>query len=791
MSELGPRAPSGLDLPTDPDLGPPPALDSAPPGSVLSPPPLDSALDPAEDRAADSALEPPPLDSEAGPGASPRAAPVLPPILERLAAPPLADPRLVPAALALAGLGLLALAVRPEGAVLVAAVVLAVAATALSAAAAGLVPGLDLRAPAGEARAPALLTPVSALVLGLAAAIEALVMLSGGPAASPLHPLIYLAAAAGAVLAPRSALALGVGGVVLVELARAGLGALEPLRLLVHLGLLAGALALGRLVLRLDDAVGRRSQQERLEATLARLAAEARALRLDVAPPVSGDPSEALEPDERRRLGGVLAAHAALEDLVAATREALGADASRLYLLDPDAHTLAPRIGAPRDADVDPALAVPAREGALGAALATEGVVRLAPRTPGARLGHPAEAQALAFVAAAVRDGPRAVGVLTAHRRRAEPFGEGDEAALLRLARVVGRSLEQERSLGRLDAAREAQDRFHGALERLSEARGEHAVAEALLDGAADLRPTDFSAVVRVEGEQLEVLVARAPRPRAAESLEGRAFKLADGGLVASAIKAGAPLGFEPREASSGRRVFAPEDPVEWSWARVWPLRHQGAPVAALVLGSAVPAGMPDLGERRALESLGRHAAAALDGARLMAAVQASAATDPLTGLANRRRLEAELDRALVRASRFGRPVSVLMVDADRFKSINDRFGHGTGDAVLQSLAAALAAEARRTDVVARWGGEELCVLLDETDAPGAMLVAERMRAAVEARSVPGPEGPVKVTVSIGVAARPTHGDTREILISEADHALYDAKARGRNRVEVAGGRVA
>lgn len=163
------------------------------------------------------------------------------------------------------------------------------------------------------------------------------------------------------------------------------------------------------------------------------------------------------------------------------------------------------------------------------------------------------------------------------------------------------------------------------------------------------------------------------------------------------------------------------------------------------------------------------------------------AATDALTGVANRRALDQTLNREWARAQRTGRPLSVLMIDADHFKAFNDRHGHQGGDDALRNVAQVISQNIRRpADLVARYGGEEFCVVLAETDTCGALRIAENIRAAIEHLSpVDGDTSPI--TVSIGVSTwmgKP--GESLETLMLEADKALYRAKHTGRNRVVAA-----
>jgi diguanylate cyclase (GGDEF)-like protein len=154
------------------------------------------------------------------------------------------------------------------------------------------------------------------------------------------------------------------------------------------------------------------------------------------------------------------------------------------------------------------------------------------------------------------------------------------------------------------------------------------------------------------------------------------------------------------------------------------------------------------------------------------------ARTDPLTELANRRGFEEAAEREVSRSSRSGAPLSVVVFDIDRFKRLNDVHGHGVGDRVLRAVARCLSETARCTDVVARWGGEELIALLPDTDLHGGRCFAERVRAALAASSADLP----RVTVSAGVAERGA-GESMVNAIARADERLYAAKAAGRDAV--------
>jgi diguanylate cyclase (GGDEF)-like protein len=163
--------------------------------------------------------------------------------------------------------------------------------------------------------------------------------------------------------------------------------------------------------------------------------------------------------------------------------------------------------------------------------------------------------------------------------------------------------------------------------------------------------------------------------------------------------------------------------------------------------------------------------------------MQQDALHDMVTNLRNHRYFQARLREELQRSERQGNSMALLVLDLDDFKHINDRHGHAVGDEVLAGVAQALVRNARGIDVVCRYGGEEMAVILPQTSVPDALSVADRLRQAVMKR--PDPRG-IQVTVSIGVAVYPHHATTANDLIQCADAAMYLAKKAGKNRVEAA-----
>lgn len=216
----------------------------------------------------------------------------------------------------------------------------------------------------------------------------------------------------------------------------------------------------------------------------------------------------------------------------------------------------------------------------------------------------------------------------------------------------------------------------------------------------------------------------------------------------------------------------------------VVPLVAEGKPLGALVLEQ--PQGQGGRINRRvvaALERSSTYAALALRNAWLLEQVQRLAATDGLTKIANRRTFEATLEREVARATRSAEHVSLVMVDIDHFKQLNDTHGHQAGDEVLRNVAAALSCECRDFDTPARYGGEEFAVVLPGCGPEEALAIAERLRSAVSAAP-----SVVPITASAGVATYPSHAGDADTLVRAADEALYHSKRAGRDRTTQSAG---
>lgn len=295
-------------------------------------------------------------------------------------------------------------------------------------------------------------------------------------------------------------------------------------------------------------------------------------------------------------------------------------------------------------------------------------------------------------------------------------------------------------------------------------------VAEALLDSLASRFDFKRGVVLGGPAGDLTLLAYRAP---------------GEPGVLTTAVDSSIQAAWNKRDVVLKKQLDPDEDPNLSSllpFARnlvVVPLTAEGGPVGIVAVEHSAAASARI--ERRVVEMVAQftaHAALALHGSWLAEQVQRAADTDALTGIANRRTFEATLERELSRALRHGEQITLAMFDIDHFKSLNDNYGHQTGDDVLKKVAAALTAACRDFDLPARFGGEEFAVILPSCSTKESLTVAERLR-----QSIAKTEGPVEVTASAGVATFPTHAADAHALIKAADEALYESKRAGRDRV--------
>jgi diguanylate cyclase (GGDEF)-like protein len=557
-----------------------------------------------------------------------------------------------------------------------------------------------------------------------------------------------------------------------------------------HAGFLLLFSLLYHAVLAAQLAASRRAEEGAVASRLAQIEQRAREYRLLTPGSGGGDAGERAR---RAAEASVVEIEAAVRGALEVAEVALRTHTCAVFLLSDDDKRLCLRDLRTRSDAVTPD-PLPAGEGALGGVVKRRAPVRLQGDVKaasyyldGTRPG------ALLAVPLVDRRGGHVRGVVVADRLEQRPFTAEDEQLLVTLSAEVLRAVAAERLLGGMKSSRDEWERFFQALERLNKATKLADVFDATLIEARSMVPgACFGAVTLHEAGQ-EPAPHRVARTWAAEGWkgppppEGLAFSGEGGSLVASAIRLEASLPGKDLDPAKAVLFDAAYRVRGLAAVKVIPLRAEplkaGDPavLGTLVLGST-EAGVFDQERMRQLELVALQAGEAVQRARLFDATERLATTDGLTGLTNHRTFQGRLDEHLQAAQRYGRKVSLILCDIDHFKSVNDTYGHPVGDQVLKGVARVLAKEARTTDVVARYGGEEFAVVMPETDTAGAMVIAERIRERIQKMVTETEQGPLQVTMSLGVATFPLDAALKAELVERADGCLYHAKRHGRNQ---------
>jgi len=336
---------------------------------------------------------------------------------------------------------------------------------------------------------------------------------------------------------------------------------------------------------------------------------------------------------------------------------------------------------------------------------------------------------------------------------------------LIDMRRKYGRIMRQNDSL--LDA-----------VHRLHEQDKPEALAKAICDTACEVSSVSGAALVRWSEDERAGVVQYASL---ALGVPAGSVVPADS-LVGRACTECLPLALDDaRSATTADSVFG-GPPVRFESLVIHPIQSGHDTIGALVVEGSAP-GELRKADARNVGLLAALARGPLEAVWKIEEVSRRARTDGLTGLANRPHFDEQVRRVVAETDRFGGSCSLIVADLDHFKQINDLHGHEAGDAVLRHVAQVMSDCIRNVDVCARYGGEEIAILLPQTSLFGAVELADRLRAALEARPTRYAGGELGVTASFGVASYPTPVSTSDGLFPAADRALYEAKASGRNCV--------
>ncbi|MRG94775.1 sensor domain-containing diguanylate cyclase [Polyangium spumosum] len=540
------------------------------------------------------------------------------------------------------------------------------------------------------------------------------------------------------------------------------------------------------LLLRAEIARARSALKERIQAEVEKLRDDARSYRLLGAP--AGARSASRGNDEERLVrSGVEEIHQSVLFALRLLRQAMNLHtAVLLWQNDAGTHLRISELSTD-----DPNVAEGpflAGDGIFGAAITQREAVALRGLEPRHKLPYyTGPCPVRAALALPVFEHGAIRGVLVLDRLTDEPFGLKEQELAEEACRYAVRAIQNERVFVQLERAKVEQGRLYRAVESLNAATTEAEVVEAGLRTAREITSVDFAAVTLYDEAQ-KAHEIRAVSGGDEANLVGQQYKK-NAGLVSMALENKHPLPYRGEYDEKRQIVFTKKlAPPSMPSMIVLPMLVHDKPLGTLVLGSRRRAAFGDAA-RSTLEVLTSHVAVSLANARMMRRLEEMATLDGMTGLYNKRAMLEIADQKIKAAKRFGRKLSVLVTDIDHFKKVNDTYGHDAGDVIIKGLGEVLRRERRATDAIARFGGEEFVVICEETDARGAMLLAERVREelgkTIFHAPKPGPDGQpvtIRVTCSIGVASFGESGETWEDLFKAADEALYASKRGGRNR---------
>jgi diguanylate cyclase (GGDEF)-like protein len=388
------------------------------------------------------------------------------------------------------------------------------------------------------------------------------------------------------------------------------------------------------------------------------------------------------------------------------------------------------------------------------------------------------------LIAIPIQDGERLEGVLSLDSDQLTHFGEGAAKSISSFAEKIAETIRN---------ARFAQDRegrvvefqtFYHASKDLSSMIDSDEIMQKLHELCIEIAQPDFMvAALSQEEEQKYSLYtwepdAKEPQVQSGFPNDGRAWiswflRNREEPLI---------LSLSQIQLQEMPLLSANEDLHGAESFLAVPMRHQQNCIGALLLGSKKPDAFNSYNSR-VLFILCNQAAVVLENSTMMTRMEQLAITDGMTGLFNHRHFQESLEREIERADRAKQPLTLLLLDIDHFKKINDTFGHPAGDFILKSMAGLIKDTARKIDILARYGGEEFAALLPGIDLKNARKTADRWRKKIQSTTFRREKQSFSITVSIGFALFPNDAGNKKDLIEKADRALYLAKETGRNQV--------
>jgi two-component system cell cycle response regulator len=507
-----------------------------------------------------------------------------------------------------------------------------------------------------------------------------------------------------------------------------------------------------------------------------RVKQEARLFRL------SATPSSTVRDDEHLWRSSVDEVRSALYWNLLLLKRTLGLHSAVLLLRDRDAGMLRV-IEMATDSSDTMSGPFAEGEGAVGACYQRSVTMNLEQLRPGYAgiCYYRAHEPVRAFIAIPVREQGQTIGVLCADRIDGRGFSTLEEEMLTGSVEHLLRALENERVFVQLERSKREHTVLYEASQALGAALTEQAVLDAGLRAAAQIVAHDFAALTHYDSQTRQHSIRRAVG-EAAVRLDQLSFR-DNNSLTAMVVQNRHYLPYRGDFDATSQTAFTRhQDLTGMQSLLILPLCVREAAIGTFAL-AAKRRDAFDHEVRPALQLLANQLAVALSNAASVARLEELATTDGLTGCYNKRYFQDELRQRMQAAQRFGRKLSLVIADIDHFKVVNDTHGHHTGDVVIRELGQILKRLKRETDVVARFGGEEFCVLCEETGTEGATQLAERVRLELSNTVFEAEGRKLKVSCSLGVATYPEHGVDRDALFEAADRALYAAKHAGRDQV--------
>ncbi len=429
--------------------------------------------------------------------------------------------------------------------------------------------------------------------------------------------------------------------------------------------------------------------------------------------------------------------------------------------------------------------------GITGALLGAEELVSLAPATPS--LGVPYYAKQIEVGGIlAVRlpddaeewlgfDDKKIAPLLCVDRPGQQAWTEQEKAIMTLTARKLALDVNMGRQFQAMAHERSAVQRVCLAMRELNGALGLEQVLAATIKAVRTLVDADFISISLVCGNGHCVVLAEG---EGGEQLMGREFSREEG-LVGQVLKINRPLPAKG-QCHGPTQVFGHDHLLTgYDSLLVLPLQKEKGEATGALTVAVKKAEVFTKARQEILELIAAQVAVKIDLGQAHEEINRLATIDGLTGLINHRTFQHGFEVMLGRETRRSGSLSLLLCDIDHFKKINDSHGHPFGDKVLKEVAAILRRAVRSVDLAARYGGEEFVLVLEGSGEQGGLQMAERIRQEIENMVLHNESGPVRVTLSLGIAVYPDHGVDKERLISRADQALYRAKKQGRNRVVV------